>query len=366
MKLKVYDYDENNSPEKPTLIDTKTLHQYLNSNGTTTSWIRVSGDDIQITKDGDKDGDTISNMEKKLDLPDKYKISSESSDQYDTINIKKDTVIISLNYPYYKKEKKEKKEKIKEKIERLKKQKVTDYSLKIIFSKNHLISISEKEIDNFNRVGKRITEKGLSNEKIKNTDYLAYALIKSLIDNYFYIIDMIGKDIFDLNSMLSEETTADKKENLEIIQNIRVDMMNLRKSIYPLKALFSELLDTESTLITKETRDFFRHLQDHVFQLMDLLAIARDQVSTSMEVFLTRTTTKMNEVMKVLTILAAIFLPLTFITGIYGMNFIEKKDVFFDKEATYTTEPFFWGIIAAMAILALVLIIVFKIKHYFD
>lgn len=102
-----------------------------------------------------------------------------------------------------------------------------------------------------------------------------------------------------------------------------------------------------------------------LFQLMDLLSMARDQVSTSMEVFLTRTTTKTNEVMKVLTIFAAIFLPLTFITGIYGMNFIQKEDVFGDETSLYF-EPFFWGVIAAMAILAVGLIIVFKIKHYFN
>jgi len=367
MKIQVYNYDEKKNVYDGNFGPEKVSNELKISDGRT-RWIRVSGDEIEIVKDDDKKKDTISKMEKELGLSDKYEMSNELSDQYNAIKIKRDVVIISLSYPYYKKAKVGEKEEDNEIRTRLLKQQVTEHNLKIIVTENNLISISEKEIDNFNRIGKRITEEGLSKEKIKKTDYLAFALIKSLIDNYFYIIDMIGKDIYDLNSIKD-----DHKDNLKVIQHLRDNMMNLRKSIYPLKALFSELLDTESTLINKDARDFFRKLQTHVFQLMDLLAMARDQVSASMEVYLNRTTTKMNEVMKVLTILASIFLPLTFITGIYGMNFITEADVRTTSSPTESVathlslynDPLVLTIFGGMIILAVGLILIFRNKKYF-
>jgi len=297
------------------------------------------------------------------EFPFDFKCAFTEVEKYKSIDITNNSIILSLHYPFYNSKKQSKDE-----------CKVEEYHIKIIFTKNYLISISEKHLEQFNRVSQRITTDGMPKEKIIHPDYLAYALVKALIDNYFFVIDMIGKDIHKINDILSQKMEHTEKEEkgadiLNKIQHIRIDMMALRASIYPLKTMFSELLDTESDLIRGETRDYFGNLQKHLFQLMDIVAMARDHVNSSMELVLTRTTTQMDKVMKVLTILASIFLPLTFITGLYGMNFFPQPEGVTSEGVKipfidFHTDPVFLTMIGIMLIMAIGMLIIFQKKHY--
>jgi len=298
-------------------------------------------------------------LTKPEEFPYDFKSAETEVDKYKSIDVTNDSVILSLNYPFYNSNKPEDE------------CKVETYCIKIIFTKNYLVSISEKYLKQFDRVSQRITTDGMSKEKIIHPDYLAYAIVKALIDNYFFVVDKIGQDIHTINDLLSpknENKLRNMKESaiLNRIQQIRIDMMSLRASIYPLKTMFSELLDTESDLVRDETRGYFGDLQKHLFQLMDMVAMARDHVNSSMELVLTRTTTQMDKVMKVLTILASIFLPLTFITGLYGMNFFPQPEVDTipaDFGGVYL-DPYFLGVMGIMLIMSIGMLIIFKNRKY--
>jgi len=298
-------------------------------------------------------------LTKPKEFPFDFKLAKNEVDKYKSIDVTNDSVILSLNYPFYNSNKSEDE------------CKVETYCIKVIFTKNYLVTISEKYLKQFDRVSQRITTAGMSKEKIIHPDYLAYAIVKALIDNYFFVVDKIGQDIHSINDLLSPKNEGKLKNMkepaiLNRIQQIRIDMMSLRASIYPLKTMFSELLDTESDLVRDETRGYFGDLQKHLFQLMDMVAMARDHVNSSMELVLTRTTTQMDKVMKVLTILASIFLPLTFITGLYGMNFFPQPTVDntpADFAGVYP-DPYFLGVMGIMLIMSIGMLIIFKNRKY--
>lgn len=149
-------------------------------------------------------------------------------------------------------------------------------------------------------------------------DYLTYALIDTIVDNYFLILEKIGEKIEDIEEELVEDPPP---ETLQTIQNLKRDMIYLRKSVWPLREVINGFERTESLLIQKSTRLYLRDVYDHAIQVIDTIETFRDMVSGMLDIYLSSVSNKMNEVMKVLTIFAAIFIPLTFIAGVYGMNF---------------------------------------------
>jgi magnesium transporter len=149
-------------------------------------------------------------------------------------------------------------------------------------------------------------------------DYLAYALLDSIVDNYFIIIEKFGEIIEDLEEELVENPEPGTLQN---IHDLKKEMIFLRKSVWPLREVISGLERSESHLIKDTTFVFLKDVYDHTIQVADAIETYRDILSGILDVYLSSVSNKMNEVMKTLTIIATIFIPLTFLAGIYGMNF---------------------------------------------
>ena len=187
----------------------------------------------------------------------------------------------------------------------------------IILGKNFVISFQEKIGDVFDSVRDRIRS-GKGRIRKMGADYLAYALIDAIIDNYFTILETISEKVEGIEN---EVISNPKPEILQQIYNLKREMIFLRKSVWPLREVINGLLREESGLIKKETHIYLRDLYDHTIQVIDSIETFRDMISGMLDIYMSSVSNKMNEVMKVLTIFAAIFIPLTFIAGVYGMNF---------------------------------------------
>jgi len=187
----------------------------------------------------------------------------------------------------------------------------------LILGSNFVISFQEREGDVFDPVRERIRKaKGLVRKR--GADYLAYTLLDAVVDNYFAILEKFGGI---LEEMEGKVITTPTPETLQTIHTMKREMIFLRKSVWPLREVISGMERGESTLIKKKTVIYLRDVYDHTIQVIDTVESFRDMVSGMLDTYLSSISNRMNEVMKVLTIFASIFIPLTFIAGIYGMNF---------------------------------------------
>jgi magnesium transporter len=187
----------------------------------------------------------------------------------------------------------------------------------LILGENFVISFQEKEGDIFNHVRERIRKDKGRIRKMK-ADYLAYALLDAVVDSYFFILEKIGEQIEELEDKVVSEP---KPETLQEIHKLKRGMIFLRKSVWPLREVISILERGESSLIRESCRIYLRDVYDHTIQVIDSVETFRDMLSGMHDTYLSSISNRMNEIMKVLTIIATIFIPLTFIAGIYGMNF---------------------------------------------
>ena len=213
--------------------------------------------------------------------------------------------------------------------------------LSLILGSNYVISFQERVGDVFNPVRERIrSAKGRIRRM--GTDYLAYALVDAVVDNYFIILEKLGEKIESMEEELVDRPTP---ETLQTMHTLKREMIFMRKSVWPLRELISKLERSESSLIQKATGIYISDVYDHIIQVIDTIETFRDMVSGMLDVYLSSVSNKMNQVMKVLTIIATIFIPLTFIAGIYGMNFEYMPELrwhWFYPEA-------FWLIMAGIA-----------------
>ncbi len=189
--------------------------------------------------------------------------------------------------------------------------------LSLILGSNFVISFQEREGDVFQPIRDRI-HIGKGRIRKSGSDYLAYTLMDAIVDNYFVILENMGEKIEILQeAVLSEPDPAHLRE----IQELRREMAFLRRSIWPLREAINALQRTESPLIGDSVAPYLRDVYDHTIQVIETIETLRDAVASTLDIYLSSLSNKMNEVMKVLTIIATIFIPLTFIAGIYGMNF---------------------------------------------
>ena len=187
----------------------------------------------------------------------------------------------------------------------------------LILGPNFVISFQEQEGDVFNPIRDRI-RKAKGRIRKMGADYLAYALMDTIVDNYFIILERLGEEIEDMEEELLTNPTT---ETLQKIHFLKREMILLRKSTWPLRELINGLERTESPLIQESTGVYLRDVYDHTIQVIDTVETFRDMISGMLDIYLSSISNKMNEVMKVLTIIATIFIPLTFLAGVYGMNF---------------------------------------------
>jgi len=187
----------------------------------------------------------------------------------------------------------------------------------LVIGKYFVISFQEREGDVFNQVRERI-RKSKGKIRKRGSDYLAYALMDAVVDNYFIVLEKMGEKTEDLEQEL---LTKPSSETLQAIHSLKRKLILLRKSVWPLREAVSGLTRGDSKLIKDSTIVYLRDVYDHTIQVIDTIETLRDTVSGMLDTYLSSISNRMNEVMKVLTIIATIFIPLTFIAGIYGMNF---------------------------------------------
>ncbi|MCF6158976.1 MAG: magnesium/cobalt transporter CorA, partial [wastewater metagenome] len=172
-------------------------------------------------------------------------------------------------------------------------------------------------VDIFHVIRERIrTNKGRIRKM--GADYLAYCLLDAIVDNYFIIMETLGEKIESLEDELVSNPTP---RVLHAIYNLKRNMILLRRSVWPLRELIGGLERGESSLIQESTRIYLKDIYDHTIHIIDTLETFREMVAGMLEIYLSSISNRLNAVIKVLTMIATIFMPLTFIAGIYGMNF---------------------------------------------
>ena len=189
--------------------------------------------------------------------------------------------------------------------------------ISIILGSGFIISLQEKETDLFKPIRERIkTVKGRLRKS--GADYLVHALMDTIVDHYFVILEKLGEQIeLTEESLIRNPST----ETLRTIQNLKREMLFLRKTVWPLRETVNSFERSESPLIHKSTGIYLKDIYDHTIQVIDTIETYRDMLSGMLDIYLSSISNRLNEVMKVLTVIATIFMPLTFLAGVYGMNF---------------------------------------------
>ena len=194
-----------------------------------------------------------------------------------------------------------------------------------ILGKHYLLTVQEEpDYDCFGPVRDRI-RKGQGTIRKHGADYLAYTLLDSIIDGFFPVLEVYGERIEELEDEVVARPT---RKTLEKIYKIRRELLTLRRAIWPQRDAINVLIRDTSDLVTPEVRIYLRDCYDHTVQVMDMVETYRELSSGLMDVYLSSVGNKMNEIMKLLTVISSIFIPLTFVAGIYGMNFNTEKSPF--------------------------------------
>jgi len=223
----------------------------------------------------------------------------------------------------------------------------------LIVKKGVIISFQEREGDVFGMIRDRLrSAKG----RVRKTgaDYLAFALMDAIVDNYFVVMEQLGDQIEILESEVLEEPGTQTAGKLHAL---RTRTILLRRSIWPLREVVSGLMRAESKLVHKTTLAYMRDLYDHTIQVVETLETYRDMLSGMLDLYLSSVSNRMNEVMKVLTMIATLFIPLSFIAGVYGMNFQNMPEL--------TWRWGYAGALALMAAVAATFLVFFKKKRWF-
>lgn len=200
---------------------------------------------------------------------------------------------------------------------------VQSEQVSLILGSTYVISFQEKKGDVFDAVRDRI-RKGTGKIRKMGPDYLTYALVDAIVDNYFVILEEVGERIENTEEEL---LTDPGPETMHTIQGLKREMMVLRKAVWPLREMVSMLERGESPVIKQSTALYMRDVYDHTIQVIETIEMFRDMLSGMLDIYLSSISNKMNEIMKVLTIIATIFIPLTFVAGVYGMNFVYMPEL---------------------------------------
>ncbi|BBO75926.1 magnesium and cobalt transport protein CorA [Desulfosarcina widdelii] len=218
---------------------------------------------------------------------------------------------------------------------------IASEQISLILGENILISFQEAAGDVFEPVRERI-RKGKGRIRGFGCDYLTYALIDAIVDHYFVILDHVGRRLEQLEEGIDNHPDAGL---LDEIHAVRRELIYLRKQVWPLRDIISLLLKEESSFFSDTTRLFIRDVYDHTIQTIDTIESFRDILSGLQDLYLSIISNRMNEVMKVLTVIATIFIPVTFIAGIYGMNFTHMPEL--EWRWGY---PLFWIVVVAVVV----------------
>jgi magnesium transporter len=224
--------------------------------------------------------------------------------------------------------------------------------ISLILGENYVISFQERDTNLFNPIYERIqVPKG--RVRLMGADYLFYVLIDIIIDNYFIILEKVGEDIENLEDDLIKNPDP---ETLQLIYRLKRSSIELRKSIWPIREIINKLQREQSNLIKDELQVYLRDIYDHIFRISDLLENYRDIIFGMLDMYLSSVSNRMNDIMKVLTIISTIFIPLSFLAGFYGMNFLHMPEL---------SNPLAYPIlIIIMGLIVLLMVYFFKRKKW--
>lgn len=230
---------------------------------------------------------------------------------------------------------------------------INSEQISFVLGKNCVISFQEAPGDIFDPIRDRINNaKGRMRKK--GADYLVYSLIDVIVDNYFIIVDALQVEIEDLEA---EILTGGEKEELQLILKLKKDMAFMRKSVIPVREAISALNKSDSDLIEKSTRQYLRDVYDHTIHISDSIENHREMLQSLLDIYLTGLSNKLNNVMKTLTVISTVFIPLTFIAGLWGMNF---------KYVPFAESPHgFWLTTGVMLLMGVVMVIILRNKKWF-
>ena len=195
--------------------------------------------------------------------------------------------------------------------------------MNLFLGSNFVITIQESYDDLFEPVRNR-TRTGKGYIRRSKSDYMAYALLDAIVDNYFPLMEKIGDQLDELEDELLVHPT---RESLLKIQNTKRRLIVFRRSIFAERDKVNDMLRTHNELITDTTKIYLRDTYDHTIQAMDLVESYKEITASLMDIYLSGISNRLNQIMKVLAVISTIFIPLTFIVGVYGMNFAEKDEV---------------------------------------
>jgi magnesium transporter len=224
---------------------------------------------------------------------------------------------------------------------------------------NYVITFQEVPGDSFEVVRERI-RRGKGQIRRMGPDYLAYALIDALVDEFFPVLERYGEQIEALEAAMLEKPSP---ETIQEIHRVKRELLLLRRAAWPERDVISAMQREESDVLHAETQVFLRDCYDHTIQVIDMIETYRELASGMLDVYLSSVSNRMNEVMKVLTIISTIFIPLNFIAGIYGMNFHTDASPMNMPELDW-----YWGYpyaLALMAAVAALLVFYFRKKRWF-
>lgn len=223
----------------------------------------------------------------------------------------------------------------------------------LVLGENFLISFQEQDkTDNFISIHERLRNP-LSRIRQRKADYLLYALLDVIVDNYYIVLDKITDQLEALEESVLNNPTPKHQNQLYALKR---EMTFMRKAVLPLRDVIGSLIREDSVLVGNQVNVYLRDVQDHVYQTIETLDTYRDIADNIMNTYLSSLSNKMNEVMKTLTIYTAIFMPLSFIAGLYGMNFVNMPELQSPNGYFYT--------LGAMGVIVIGLWIFFKWRNY--
>jgi magnesium transporter len=288
-RIRVIDYDEHNFEQKE-VTHVKDILKYKNSN--TITWINL---------DGIHNPELMEMVGKEFGLHPLVVEDILNTEQRAKVDDYEDYIYMVLRMFYN--------------IRGI--EEIHSEQISIIIGKNYVLSFQESEGDIFDILRDRLKQNKGRVRKM-GSDYLAYCLVDLIVDNYFSIVEKIGEDLEAMEDSLAEDPDPSM---LQRLHGIKQRMIFLRKSVWPLREAVSRFHRLENRLISEETKVYMRDVYDHTIQVIDTIESYRDTTSSMIDIYLSSISYKMNEIMKVLTIISTIFIPLTFIVGVYGTNF---------------------------------------------
>ncbi|MCX7124678.1 MAG: magnesium/cobalt transporter CorA [Gammaproteobacteria bacterium] len=191
--------------------------------------------------------------------------------------------------------------------------------ISIIFGKDLILSFLETDVAIFDQIRIKLNNTSTQTQGLRqqSSDYLAYRLIDAIVDDYFVALEYLGEEIEKVEDRI---ITTPTPQNARIIYRLKRQMLLLRKAVWPVREAISHLLYEENTLVTKFTRVYLRDVYDHMMQAIDTVETFRDMLSSMLDMYLSGLSIRMNEIVKTLTIITTIFIPITALASIYGMN----------------------------------------------